>query len=69
MKVETDGTINPQEAIHNSTKILLDHFSLIAPEETEKSTKKKKTKVKVKKTKKEDKKKKTKAKKTTNKKK
>lgn len=33
MKVQTDGTIDPKEAISRATKILLDHFSLIYEEE------------------------------------
>jgi len=32
MKVQTDGTIDPKEAISKATKILLDHFSLIYEE-------------------------------------
>ncbi len=33
MKVETDGTLSPKEAISKATKILMDHFSLIYQEE------------------------------------
>ncbi len=36
MDIETDGTITPQEAVEQSVKILLDHFSLLAgPEAVE----------------------------------
>ena len=30
MNIETDGTIDPAEAVRQSTKILLDHFNLLA---------------------------------------
>lgn len=45
MKVQTDGTIDPKEAISRATKILIDHFSLIYQEkevvkEVKKTTKK-----------------------------
>ena len=33
MKVETDGSLSPQEAISKATKVLMDHFSLIYQEE------------------------------------
>jgi DNA-directed RNA polymerase subunit alpha len=33
MKVHTDGTITPEEAISKATKVLIDHFSLIYQEE------------------------------------
>ena len=32
MKVQTDGTIDPKEAISRATKIILDHFSLVYEE-------------------------------------
>jgi DNA-directed RNA polymerase subunit alpha len=32
MKVQTDGTIDPKEAVSRATKILLDHFSLVYEE-------------------------------------
>ncbi len=35
MKVETDGTISPKDAILKATKILIDHFSLIYAEKPE----------------------------------
>jgi DNA-directed RNA polymerase subunit alpha len=31
MTIETDGTVDPQDAIRQSAKILIDHFSLLAP--------------------------------------
>ncbi len=32
MTIETDGTITPEEAVRESSKILLDYFSLLSPE-------------------------------------
>lgn len=29
MNIETDGTITPEEAVHEATKILMDHFSIV----------------------------------------
>jgi DNA-directed RNA polymerase subunit alpha len=64
MKVQSDGTIDPKEAISKATKILLDHFSLIygkekplLPTKAKKTTKKdvkKTTKKTAKKTTKKD---------------
>jgi DNA-directed RNA polymerase subunit alpha len=34
MDITTDGTITPQEAVEQSSKILIDHFKLLAGEET-----------------------------------
>ena len=31
MNIETDGTITPEEAVHQSIRILLDHFTLFLP--------------------------------------
>ncbi len=48
LKIETDGTITPQEAVNKAIQILLDHFGLLleksgdASEEKEKKTAKKK---------------------------
>jgi len=33
LKIETDGTITPKEAVNQATKILVDHFNLIINEE------------------------------------
>ena len=33
MKVQTDGTISPKEALSKATKVVIDHFSLIYEEE------------------------------------
>lgn len=47
LNVETDGTIEPEEAINYAVKVLMDHFSLIYKDEKEsKETKKKTTKKK-----------------------
>ncbi|MCD4704749.1 DNA-directed RNA polymerase subunit alpha [bacterium] len=46
MKIESDGTISPKEALYNSSKIIMDHFSLIIPDLEEKKIKKKKISVK-----------------------
>jgi len=46
MKVQTDGTIDPKEAISKATKILMDHFSLIYEEKKSTITAKKKKIVK-----------------------
>jgi len=35
MTIETDGTITPQEAVSQATKILIDHFSLLQGEKKE----------------------------------
>jgi len=42
MKVETDGTIAPEEAVATASKILVDHFNLLVNEEKPKKTEKKK---------------------------
>jgi DNA-directed RNA polymerase subunit alpha len=45
MVVETDGTITPEEAVKESAKVLIDHFTLLTGEiETEKKVKKTKKK-------------------------
>ena len=31
MEIETDGTVTPEDAVQQSIKILLDHFSLFLP--------------------------------------
>lgn len=49
MKVQSDGTISPEEAINKSINVLINHFSLISKEEVKKETKKE-TKKPVKKT-------------------
>ncbi len=38
MQLETDGTITPQEAIEQASKILIDHFSLLVGKEEEKKS-------------------------------
>jgi len=48
--IETDGTISPEDAINDSTKILIDHFSLLYKEKP--ATKTKEVKKTAKKTKK-----------------
>lgn len=40
LNLETDGTITPEEAINYSSKILIDHFSLLYKEEKPKEEKK-----------------------------
>ena len=40
MKVETDGTISPEEALSKTIKVLINHLSLIAKEEKPKKEKK-----------------------------
>lgn len=47
LDVETDGTIDPEEAIQQANQILIDHFNLIKKEEKEdkKEDKKKKNKI------------------------
>ncbi len=52
--METDGSINPEEAVKNASEILINHFKVISdivvPElEKEKPAKKKETKTKKKK--------------------
>ncbi len=36
MDIETDGTISPQEAVSQAAKTLIEHFSLLTEQETEK---------------------------------
>ncbi|MFH1947421.1 MAG: DNA-directed RNA polymerase subunit alpha [Candidatus Magasanikbacteria bacterium] len=50
LKIETNGTITPKEALHQSTKILMDYFALVL-ESTENGNM---TKMKVEETEKED---------------
>lgn len=38
MDIETDGTLTPQEAVEQSTQILLDYFNVLLPNEAEEST-------------------------------
>jgi len=49
LSIETDGTISPQDALNQSTQVLLDHFNFISanlpePEETKKQKKTEKAK-------------------------
>jgi len=69
LEIETDGTISPEEALSQSSDILLKHFNLISvfKESKEKKTAKKKTLKETKKTVKKDKKKTTKTTKKTKK--
>lgn len=50
LNLETDGTITPEEAINSASKLLIDHFSLLYQEKSEKkeTSKKKTTKKKTK---------------------
>lgn len=47
LNIETDGTIDPAEAVRQSTKILLDHFNLLANIQTTSGKKAAKKKVEV----------------------
>lgn len=39
LKIETDGTITPKEAVNQATRILIDHFNLIINEDSAKAEK------------------------------
>jgi len=36
MDIETDGTISPEEAVSQASKVLIDHFSLFTKKEDKK---------------------------------